>query len=233
MHVMKSCNFSHIGPLSMHNFDELSANVARDDALCDHYLNLANDEMGNIDIYDIYVDVCLKQSEAKIIQQYAKAGSRVHKAMVKKIYPPYKPCEDEYTSLYLNRADVQRAIHANIPYAWHDCSSRVNYAYSDVEKSVLPLYQDFFKNTNLRILIYSGDVDAIVPYSGTREWVYKLNRPIVDPWKPYYIGKQVGGYFTVYKGLTFATVRGAGHMVPGTQPQRGFEMFRHFLHGSV
>ena len=33
----------------------------------------------------------------------------------------------------------------------------------------------------------------------------------------------------VYDGLTFVTVRGAGHMVPSTQPAQALELFRHFL----
>lgn len=40
---------------------------------------------------------------------------------------------------------------------------------------------------------------------------------------------QVGGYYVGYKGLTFATVRGSGHMAPGDQPERALELFRAFL----
>ena len=42
---------------------------------------------------------------------------------------------------------------------------------------------------------------------------------------------QVGGWTEVYKGLTFATVRGAGHEVPLFQPRRAFILFRSFLAG--
>jgi serine carboxypeptidase-like clade 2 len=34
-----------------------------------------------------------------------------------------------------------------------------------------------------------------------------------------------------YQGLSFATVRGAGHMVPYTQPQRAFDLLQAFLQG--
>lgn len=40
---------------------------------------------------------------------------------------------------------------------------------------------------------------------------------------------QVGGYVTEYDGLTLATVRGAGHMVPYTQPVRGLHLFKSFI----
>ncbi len=42
---------------------------------------------------------------------------------------------------------------------------------------------------------------------------------------------QVGGYVEVYDGLTFSTVRNAGHMVPYTQAERAYYMFSHWIHG--
>lgn len=43
---------------------------------------------------------------------------------------------------------------------------------------------------------------------------------------------QVGGWFTEYGGmLTFATVRGAAHMVPFAQPARALHLFSSFIHG--
>lgn len=34
-----------------------------------------------------------------------------------------------------------------------------------------------------------------------------------------------------HKGLTFATVRNAGHMVPYTQAERAYHLFSHWVHG--
>jgi len=190
-------------------------------------------EMGNIDIYDIYVDVCNSQRVANVVGQLAKAGSRLHKALHNRVNLPYEPCEDTFTQEYLNQDNVQKAIHASIPYEWQDCSPRVIYDYSDVEKSVLPVYKDLFASKSVNILVYSGDVDAIVPYPGTRMWVAQLKREVLHPWRPWMVDQQVGGYVTVYDGMTFATVRQAGHMVPETQPHRAFEMFRRFIQGSI
>jgi len=190
--------------------------------------------MGNINIYDIYVDVCTQTR--KTFEFLAGGGSVFHQAVLKAvdgIWPPYHPCGDNYVTTYMNQMSVKLALHAKTSITWGECSNIVNYNYSDVEASVIPLYQKFIaKYPNLQILVYSGDVDAIVPVTGTRAWLRSLHLPISKPWRPWYDArKQVGGYVTVYKGLTFTTVRNAGHMVPETQPERAFAMFSKFIKG--
>lgn len=44
---------------------------------------------------------------------------------------------------------------------------------------------------------------------------------------------QVGGYVVEYKGVVFATVRGAGHLVPSYQPGRALTMIASFLQGTL
>ena len=79
--------------------------------------------------------------------------------------------------------------------------------------------------------MFSGDVDAIVPVTGTRRWIQSLNLQETHAWQPWYVHDQVGGYWQGYDGLTFATVRGAGHMVPYTQPARAQRLFQWFVGG--
>ena len=75
-----------------------------------------------------------------------------------------------------------------------------------------------------------------MPTSGSRAWVEGLALPQRSAWRPWvvsasdaHLGQQVGGYVVSYEGLTFATVRGAGHMVPYTQPARALHLFQAFL----
>jgi len=130
----------------------------------------------------------------------------------------------------MNLPAVQQALHVP-PKKWSECSSVVNYSFEDVEKSVLPVYEYFFANNpQLNILVYSGDVDAIVPYWGTKLWVDSFNRTIKSPWRAWYdSNKQVGGFVEVYDRFTLSTVRNAGHQVPWYQPDRGFILFISFL----
>lgn len=47
-----------------------------------------------------------------------------------------------------------------------------------------------------------------------------------------YTCMQVGGWSEVYGDnvITYATIRGASHSTPTSQPQRSFLLFRSFLH---
>lgn len=52
---------------------------------------------------------------------------------------------------------------------------------------MLPKYRDILKHeADLDILIFSGDVDGIVPVIGTRRWVASLQLPVVKEWRPWY-----------------------------------------------
>ncbi len=59
-----------------------------------------------------------------------------------------------------------------------------------------PLSYNSLLTKNISIMVYSGDVDAIVPFTGTRAWLDKLALPIAAPFRPWFLGKQTGGYVT-------------------------------------
>jgi len=223
--IKSYCNLSYVGPLKQDKVDPVK---------CEAAINQAGDQMGHISIYNIYADVCTSQQYNHIINQFASSGSTAHHLMAKKVnHDDYDPCIDKYLTSYLNRLDVQRAIHIRNPrQTWRECSNRVDYSYDDVAQSVIPVYQKLFKE-NIDILVYAGDVDAIVPYSGSLAWITDLKMKIFTPWRPWIDSKgQVGGYTTEYEFLTFTTVRGAGHQVPTFQPDRALLMFYSFLTSS-
>jgi len=247
--IMNNCDFAHIGPLSLS-----SRNQSRDD-LCDTYLDQADSDMGDINIYNIYGDVCTSSSsfrhnEATWLAR-SLANSPVPSAFDHLSYPPKKsqkkkslsshnvgdcipdpdPCFDDHLYEYLNQESVQQAIYANINYPWEGCSSLVDYSYTDLLSSMIPVYQQLIQTNKLSMLVYSGDIDGIVPVTGSRAWLASMNLNIDEPWRPWMWNDQTGGYVVKYDGLTFAVVRDAGHMVPYNQPQRSFELFSRFLTG--
>lgn len=42
----------------------------------------------------------------------------------------------------------------------------------------------------------------------------ELGWEILEPFRPFYVDGQVGGYLIVRDGLTFGTIHGCGHMAP-------------------
>merc|ERR1711934_94568 len=105
--------------------------------------------------------------------------------------------------------------------------------------SLLPAYKDILA-PQIRVLIFNGDVDACVPYNGNAWWTASLDLPEARPFRAWSVDKQVAGYVTSYvsdsdyktKGLTFATVKGSGHMVPQFRPKQALAMFSRFIGGT-
>ncbi|GAB2236193.1 hypothetical protein Droror1_Dr00027932 [Drosera rotundifolia] len=82
----------------------------------------------------------------------------------------------------------------------------------------------------------SGDQDFVVPLLGlrslVRELAKELNFTTIVPYGAWYHKGQVGGWMIQHgEMLTFATVRGASHMVPFAQPSRALHLFSDFVRG--
>ena len=212
------------------------------DAQCDYFQNQATQAVGNIDPYELFADVCIPTvGNHPGMQLLSRTHPHVHsifKAKLEALRQAQQqakgaapPCIDAYTASYLNRADVQSAIHAKqLPYLWEGCTDRVQYSEESMDRSMLPVYWKLFKEApDVRILIYSGDVDSIVPYIDSLAWIDSLNLKVKTPLYPYLVDSQVGGRVVVYEEMTFATVRNAGHLVPGVQPARSLYLFEKFL----
>ena len=189
----------------------------------------AFNSLGNINIYDIFVDSCStsalkqQQQQQRLLSPLGEGSNNNAGCAVE-----YDPCIDDRTTAYLNTPSVKAAIHANASITWAGCSSIVDYSRFDLLSSMLPTYKFLF-TAGLKILVFSGDVDAIVPVLGTRAWLAQLGLTETAASRPWSLGGQVGGWVTQYKELTFSTVRNAGHMVPETQGARALALVNSFL----
>ncbi|KAE9598434.1 putative carboxypeptidase D [Lupinus albus] len=172
-----------------------------------------------IDIYNIYAPLCNNPNLT---------------ALPKKNSIVIDPCSGVYTHAYLNRANVQEALHANVTklkYDWESCSDVIS-EWDDSPSTIIPLLHEFLNN-GLRVWIFSGDTDGRVPVTSTKYSIKKMNLSTKTPWYPWFFNGEVGGYAEVYNGgLTFATVREAGHEVPSYQPGRALSLIMHFLKGT-
>ncbi|XP_057972885.1 serine carboxypeptidase-like 25 isoform X2 [Malania oleifera] len=205
---------------------------------CESLYNYAMDqEFGNIDQYNIYAPPCNVNSDGTTT---TVAATRHTLSLPHRPRHPifwrisgYDPCTEKYAEVYYNREDVQKAMHANttrIPYRWTACSETLNRNWNDTAISILPIYREMIA-AGLRVWVFSGDVDSVVPVTATRYSLAQLKLAAQIPWYPWYVKNQVGGWTEVYEGLTFATVRGAGHEVPLFKPRAALQLFESFLRG--
>ena len=73
-----------------------------------------------------------------------------------------------------------------------------------------------------------------VPFNGNQAWIHNLKLEIEKPWRQwraYEDTDNVSGYVVDYKGLTFCTIKGTGHMAPQWKPKEAYYMFSKFLNG--
>ncbi|WOL13893.1 hypothetical protein Cni_G22673 [Canna indica] len=225
--ILSACNFS-------------SAKTSHE---CDRIVSYAmNHEFGDIDQYSIYTPSCTSAvasenstaSTTTASRKKKKKKIRFKNTLIRCRSFGYDPCTENYAEKYYNRPDVQEAMHANttaIPYRWTACSDVLIKTWRDTEISMLPTYKELIK-AGLRIWMFSGDTDSVVPVTATRFAISHLGMKTKIPWYPWYSGRQVGGWTEVYEGMTFASVRGAGHEVPLLQPRRAFQLFKSFLAGT-
>lgn len=186
----------------------------------------SNLEMAEIDAYNIYAGNC---NSASINDSTVTTKKRPSFFLGLK---DSNFCGPDTTTPYLNLPEVKAALHVRPDINWTECSLTINSQYSvtSVVQSMLPVYR-YLLTKGLKIWIYSGDIDGVVPTTGTRYWLRELDLTVDVPWYPWNHSTQVGGWTQVYKGLTFVTVRDAGHMVPADKPSQALQVFRRFLAG--
>ncbi|MED6115717.1 hypothetical protein PIB30_093377 [Stylosanthes scabra] len=110
---------------------------------------------------------------------------------------------------------------------WKRCTKDLPYK-EDIPSSIP--YQLNLSKKGYRSLIYSGDHDMLIPYLSTQASIRSLNYSIVDDWRPWYTDGQVAGYTRTYSSaMTFATVKGAGHIAPEYKPQECFHMYTSWI----
>ncbi|KAK4352566.1 hypothetical protein RND71_028084 [Anisodus tanguticus] len=218
--IMNQCDFDDYTFGSPHNVSQAcNKAVSEANTIVSEYINN----------YDVILDVCYPS----IVEQELRL-----RKMATKMSVGVDVCMSYERRFYFNLPEVQEALHANrtnLPDSWSMCSHILNYSDTDGNINILPLLKRIVEN-HIPVWIFSGDQDSVVPLLGSRtlvrELAHEMGFKITAPYGAWFHKRQVGGWQTEYGNLlTFATVRGAAHMVPYAQPSRALHLFSSFIRG--
>ncbi|KAL3835743.1 hypothetical protein ACJIZ3_010479 [Penstemon smallii] len=195
--------------------------------ICSRVMSLVTTETSKfVDKYDVTLDVCISSvmSQTKVLNP-------------QQVSETIDVCVEDETVNYLNRKDVQKALHARLigVNRWLVCSNILDYELLDVEIPTINVVGRIIEE-GIPVLVYSGDQDSVIPLTGSRELVHRLAQELklttTTTYRVWFAGKQVGGWTQVYGNiLSFATIRGASHEAPFSQPERSLVLFKAFLEG--
>lgn len=138
------------------------------------------------------------------------------------------------SDVFLNRADVQETL-GTTGRTWVECDSLVHtYLLGDWMTNLMPQVADMLDNTDLQVLVYSGDKDWICNWRGGEAWTAatkwngkeQFNAAEYESWT---VDGEAAGEMRQYGNLHFLRVYEAGHMVPMDQPVNALAMVQRML----
>ncbi|CAL1412342.1 unnamed protein product [Linum trigynum] len=145
------------------------------------------------------------------------------------------PCtDDEVATEWLNNEAVREAINAkpkNVAGDWELCTDRIKFHH---DAGSMMKYHRNLTLKGYRALIFSGDHDMCVPFTGSEAWTRAMGYKIFDKWRPWISNGEVAGYTQGYENnLTFLTIKGAGHTVSEYKPKEALNFYSRFLAGKA
>lgn len=132
----------------------------------------------------------------------------------------------------IQKSAVRNAIHVGeLPF--NNGTIVEEHLKEDVMKSVAPWVSELLDH--YYVVIYNGQLDIIVAYPLTLNYLRNLNFTGAEDYKTAkrYIWKvdgEIAGYVKQAGKLVEIMVRNAGHMVPGDQPKWALDLITHFTH---
>lgn len=131
---------------------------------------------------------------------------------------------------YMNLDSVKSSLNVSDTGINFDvCNDKLYERYKQQSKGSIYLYKKLI-NSGLRIFVLSGDVDAIVNYQGTQQWIYNLNLLRKSEYRKWTVEEfDVSGFVYEYQGLTYVTFKGAGHMATLAKKAEGFKLLKVYL----
>ncbi|XWS75996.1 hypothetical protein CRYUN_Cryun01aG0139700 [Craigia yunnanensis] len=117
------------------------------------------------------------------------------------------PCtDDKVATKWLNDVAVRKAIHAEeetVIGRWELCTDNIRYHH---DAGSMIKYHKNLTARGYRALIFSGDHDMCVPFTGSEAWTRSVGYKIVDEWRPWTSNGQIAGYFQSLSSLNICKI---------------------------
>lgn len=155
------------------NYCDFSPNATAQSDKCDAATDQAEENTYYLDVYNIYAPLC-SNSSLTALPKKASVSQRAAFLICIRVKIPivgqtvsltvfyenvqitnFDPCSDYYVHAYLNRPDVQRALHANVTkldHDWEPCSAVLS-KWQDSPSTIIPLLREFMEN-GIRLWIF-------------------------------------------------------------------------------
>jgi serine carboxypeptidase-like clade 2 len=182
----------------------------------------------NIDFYNVLAPTCPQQQSRIDWGQYINRWDRRSSVGSFLASVPFDPCLEDYMVPYLNQPSVQLVLGVR-PTKWAMVGN-INYSRASELLYTEDLYKKFATQTDWKVLVFSGDADSAVPFIGTQRWISCLKRPVKKDWSNWQHDGQTAGSVIEYDGITFLTIKGAGHMVPWYAPPQAYAFFERWIY---
>jgi len=139
----------------------------------------------------------------------------------------------DYFGDYLLKSETREAIHVGNR-TFNEGGTVEEHLKLDVMDTIAPWLSELL--AHYRVVIYNGQLDIIVAYPLTVNYLSKLSfvNSTVYHESPRYIWKvenEIAGYVREGGNLVEVLVRNAGHMVPGDQPKWALDLLMRLTHG--
>ncbi|EFO99321.1 hypothetical protein CRE_16476 [Caenorhabditis remanei] len=91
-----------------------------------------------------------------------------------------------------------------------------------------PFIKKIVRN-HVRVLVYYGDTDMACNFMMGQQFVDQLGLRRTLKKTPWKFDRQIAGFKTLFDGLSFITIRGAGHMAPQWRASQMYYAVQQFL----
>ncbi|XP_027345059.1 serine carboxypeptidase-like 17 [Abrus precatorius] len=203
------------------------------------YINRDPNNTKCISDYEAFSELVRYINEFQILEPSCMIGSKENQRILseefKNIHQTKFRCRDDQYAvgeLWANDPLVRKALHVREGTKEYFQRCNRSDAYTKNVPSVVEHLRNL-TNTNLRSLIYCGDLDLSTPYLSSLSIVKSLKLKLDKTWHPWFVDGEVAGYSESYQKsdyhLTYTIVKGGCHVVQENKPKEVFEMIDRWL----